>query len=295
MAQLKKGAFTRWLAKPEYRQYRQNFLRDGFLRLPRFFDGTVCDRITQEASAFYGRRGVAAEKADRTMNFHQESPAAQNVLKDPRLMEILGVLLSAPPVFFQSIYFNRGSEQNAHSDYIYLSTNPDFHLCGVWTACEDIAEEAGPLIYYPGSHRLPMQNVKDRYRERIDAVRQEMHAKEAELLDRYKSRRGITKESLLTCYFYDQWLDEIYAALKAGKFKKQTFMVNKGDVMIWHANLVHGGSPVKNKDRTRKSLVAHYLTEAVVEYFDMTYVDAQTTLSPKNLDRDRPAVLQVKP
>jgi hypothetical protein len=140
-----------------------------------------------------------------------------------------------------------------------------------------------------------MKNVKDRYRERIAAVRQEMQAKEAELLDRYKSRRGITKESLLTCYFYDQWLDEIYAALEAGKFQKQTFMVNKGDVLIWHANLVHGGSPVKNKNRTRKSLVAHYLTEAVVEYFDMTYVDAQTTLSLKNLDRDRPAVLQVKP
>jgi len=65
--------------------------------------------------------------------------------------------------------------------------------------------------------------------------------------------------------------------------------------LIWHANLVHGGSPMKNRNLTRKSLVAHHLTQAVIEYFDMTYVDAQTTLSLKNLNRDRPAVLQVRP
>src|SRR6516165_6315029 len=254
------GASALMLAKPEHRWYRHDFHRDGFLQLPRFVEGRVCDRITEEASAFYGRRGVAAEKADRTMNFHQESPTATKVLNDPRLLEILGALLSAPPVFFQSIYFNRGSEQNAHSDYIYLSTTPDFHMCGVWMACEDIAADAGPLIYYPGSHRLPMQNVKDRYRDRVATIRSQIATCEAKLIEQYKNRRQITNETLLTCFFYDKWLDEIYAALEAGQFQKQTYVAKKGDVLIWHANLVHGGSPMKNRNLTRKSLVVHYLT-----------------------------------
>ena len=29
-------------------------------------------------------------------------------------------------------------------------------MCGVWTALEDIDEECGPLIYYPGSHKWPI-------------------------------------------------------------------------------------------------------------------------------------------
>ena len=57
------GASALMLAKPEHRWYRHDFHRDGFLQLPRFVEGRVCDRITEEASAFYGRRGVAAGSA----------------------------------------------------------------------------------------------------------------------------------------------------------------------------------------------------------------------------------------
>ena len=34
-----------------------------------------------------------------------------------------------------------------------------------------------------------------------------------------------------------------------------------GDVLIWHAQLLHGGSPIKAADQTRTSLVTHYWTE----------------------------------
>jgi ectoine hydroxylase-related dioxygenase (phytanoyl-CoA dioxygenase family) len=290
-----KAALRRILVKARHRQYRQAFDRDGFLKLPGFCPRSVCAQIVSESEEFYKRQGVAPAKADRTMNLHQESPAARMVLTDQRLLEIVSALLGAPAVFLQSIYFNRGSEQNAHSDYIYMSTNPDFHVCGFWMACEDIAEDSGPLIYYPGSHKLPIQNVKDRYRDRIARVQKEIQEHETELLAHYGPRMGKTKETLLTCFFYDCWLEEIHAALKAGNFQQQTLLAKKGDVLIWHTNLVHGGSPVKNKARTRKSLVAHYLTEAVVEYFDMNYVDSQNKLSLQKIDHHRPAVLQVRP
>ena len=32
----------------------------------------------------------------------------------------------------------------------------------------------------------------------------------------------------------------------------------RGQALIWHGSLVHGGSPVKNPARTRQSLVVHY-------------------------------------
>lgn len=40
--------------------------------------------------------------------------------------------------------------------------------------------------------------------------------------------------------------------------KEQRFRANKGDVLIWHADLAHGGAPIKDRSRTRLSLVAHY-------------------------------------
>lgn len=36
------------------------------------------------------------------------------------------------------------------------------------------------------------------------------------------------------------------------------YLPKKGDILFWHANLVHGGSPIKNNELTRKSIVGHY-------------------------------------
>ena len=37
--------------------------------------------------------------------------------------------------------------------------------------------------------------------------------------------------------------------------------VKKGDIIIWHANLIHGGSKRNNINLTRKSVVMHYFFE----------------------------------
>ena len=29
-------------------------------------------------------------------------------------------------------------------------------MVGIWVALEDVDEECGPLVYYPGSHKLPI-------------------------------------------------------------------------------------------------------------------------------------------
>ena len=56
---------------------------------------------------------------------------------------------------FQTINFLKGSEQQAHSDSIHMSTFPQGYLIAAWFALEDISLEQGPLSYFPGSHRLP--------------------------------------------------------------------------------------------------------------------------------------------
>ena len=36
------------------------------------------------------------------------------------------------------------------------------------------------------------------------------------------------------------------------------FRPKKGDVLLWHADLVHGGAPRERAELTRQSLVTHY-------------------------------------
>lgn len=39
---------------------------------------------------------------------------------------------------------------------------------------------------------------------------------------------------------------------------KVDFYARKGDVFIWHANLIHGGNPVLGPKFIRKIMVLHY-------------------------------------
>lgn len=40
------------------------------------------------------------------------------------------------------------------------------------------------------------------------------------------------------------------------------FHARKGDVFVWNAQLLHGGSPIADRGRTRRSVVFHYFSES---------------------------------
>ena len=50
----------------------------------------------------------------------------------------------------------------------------------------------------------------------------------------------------------------LHSMAKEAGLQKDRFLAKKGDVLIWSASLMHGGSPVESPIRTRKSLVTHY-------------------------------------
>ena len=57
-----------------------------------------------------------------------------------------------------------------------------------------------------------------------------------------------------TAYMYEQ------AGLRA--LRAETFAARKGDVFIWSAYLMHGGSHIADSSRTRRSIVFHYFAES---------------------------------
>jgi hypothetical protein len=99
----------------------------------------------------------------------------------------------------------------------------------VWVAFEDADDENGAVHYYPGSHRLPDYDFLCPGRD------EELHAFIDELIPAY----GLEKE---------------LAYLK------------RGQALIWAANLLHGGEPVGDPERTRKSQVTHCYFEGCSYY-----------------------------
>ena len=77
----------------------------------------------------------------------------------PKVLELLRFLHRREPIPFQTLNFLVGTEQSAHSDAFHFSSLPAGFMCGVWIALEDVTEDNGPLVYYPGSHHLPELRV----------------------------------------------------------------------------------------------------------------------------------------
>jgi len=64
--------------------------------------------------------------------------------------------------------------------------------------------------------------------------------------------------------------DRIAELIREKQLQKQDFIARRGDVLIWHANLLHGGNPIRRKDATRRSLVCHYFAEGAICYHEMS-------------------------
>lgn len=140
---------------------------------------------------------------------------------------------------FQTLNFPVGTQQPAHSDAVHFSSQPERFMCGVWVAFEDIHPDAGPLEYYPGSHRWPiLSNV-------------------------LVGRRGWGQPlASAQTPFEDAWS----AMVAAAGLAPERFMARKGQALIWAANLLHGGSRQADATRTRWSQVTHYFFDDCIYY-----------------------------
>lgn len=147
---------------------------------------------------------------------------------------LLGKLYGREAFPFQTLNFPVGTQQDAHTDIVHFSSQPEKFMCGVWIALEDVHADAGPLFYYPGSHRWPVMNNS--------------------LIGR--KGRGQTLNSA-----QDPFAEAWAALVEAEGAEQEVFLARKGQALIWCANLLHGGSVQVEPRLTRWSQVTHY-------YFD---------------------------
>lgn len=178
---------------------------------------------------------------------HSHIAAARELYLDARLHEFAGLVMGDDVLAIQSLYFEYGSEQAIHRDPIVVPTGAHGHLLAAWIALEEIVPECGPLVYVPRSHHLPYYEFSPG-EYRFDG-----------------SRMGADEANAAMRFFDDQ-------CAKFG-LAPRAFTARKGDVLFWHASLAHGGSPVLDPARTRRSFVVHFSIAATYPRRDIRLAD----------------------
>jgi ectoine hydroxylase len=231
---------------PEIQSSLKNWSENGFVVLPNFLNNAETDAINSEIENLLLYKKVDFNYTNRKIMFaFHQSGIIKDIVYKPELLKILNFLLGREVLPFQSINFLKGSEQKAHSDTIHMATYPLGNLVAAWVALEDTNVDNGPLFYYPGSHKLPYVLNPD-------------------------FNTGNTKFTIGD-NAYKNYESKIEEVIKVNNLKKADFYAKKGDVFIWHANLLHGGNPVLDKNATRKSMVIHYFAKDVICYHEITH------------------------
>lgn len=222
----------------------------GYIAAEGFFTADAVAALNAEIDRLAGSGEIREHHLDpRFMNVHRSSPAARALAENPRVLELIELILGRPAGLFQTICFLRGSQQEAHSDAFHMMTEPPGFLVGVWIALEDIDEGAGPVFYLPGSHRLPYLMSED---------------------------LGLDDPSpFVIADKGDAYVNRMRAIVAEHDAEPLTFTAKAGDVLFWHHNLTHGGSAVTRPGATRRSLVGHYFADRVLCYHEVTERAAQ--------------------
>jgi ectoine hydroxylase-related dioxygenase (phytanoyl-CoA dioxygenase family) len=202
----------------------EKYNNDGYLVVKSLIDNETIDKIVEEIYEKHPENKNSNRIADAWKQYDSIGYLAFN----KKIINILNHLYNKKPIPFQTLNFYSGTEQRVHSDQIHFCSEPINLMCGVWIALEDVSMDSGPLIYYPGSHKLPFYTMQ---------------------------RLGIETGN------YGEYENKIEQKINKFGLAPKYGNIKKGDIIIWQANLVHGGSKRNNMNLTRKSIVIHYFFE----------------------------------
>lgn len=219
----------------------EHLLRWGFCILPEQLPAKLIDQFwgSVEAAITSGELRYKAGSSDRVHNAHRLR-AGRKIWLFPPVVDFLRRHFRDEPCACQTLTYPNGSEQRPHQDTIHLTSYPSGFMCGVWIALQDVVPDSGELVVYPGSHLAP--------RLRAGAL-------------------GLAKvDTDYSSYvIFDKAVQDL---LRKHGYQPALYRPKAGEILIWHENLIHGGSPRRRRDLSRKSIVSHYFARGGIAYYD---------------------------
>lgn len=230
-----------------------DWLSDGYVIIPGAVDPRVIDRVLNDLERVWNEgdprilvalstsRSARVSSPDyvatkhKLLDTHAYFRSVLDAIFAPVIARFLRLVFEHHPICTQTLGFRLGSEQGMHRDTAYVVMNEPLKLAASWIALEDIHPGSGALQFIHGGHRLPEYRFSGEYKHwKVGRDPAEDHDRQYELMIEEAAKRGLPTKQ---------------------------FIAKRGDVLIWAADLPHGGSPVTDPTLTRKSLVAHYCPE----------------------------------
>ena len=152
---------------------------------------------------------------------------------DKQISDVLSIISgSSNHTLWQNMFFDKSTGTVEHQDHYYLDTDPPGSLIGTWYALEDIHPDSGCFFVIPKSHKGSVISHKNST-SNIEGIK-------ALVSEHDQMRRGIIN------------------LIRERKYKYKALPLNKGDVLFWHPNTIHGAYKNKNPKYSRKSFTAHF-------------------------------------
>jgi phytanoyl-CoA hydroxylase len=213
----------------------KNIIENGYTIIQNCSNTETIDKFVNDFNNTYGIIDT------RVVNFHSHNNNTLDLVCNSYIDTLLSTMFGTKQTVYTSLTFGKGTQQGIHRDTPHFYTNPIDQYFGVWYALEDIKIESGPLMYYKNGHLLNIPNGYDIYNELYNDS-EKTHSKIDCCLQKYNL---IVSEA---CKEHK---------LESVNIESITQPLNKGDVIVWHPKLPHGGSFIINKELTRKSIVTH--------------------------------------
>jgi len=218
----------------------ENFIKNGYVILKNVISEKFCNSLVNDFFRIINSNDFKKNpkyfhynKSPRIIEGWKKSNYIKKLCFEKKIISFLRFMYEKEPVPVSTINFLKGTEQPLHSDYIHFGSLPELYLAGVWFALEKVDLTNGPLTICPKSHKLKVIDFTD-LKLKIPKTTNEL-------------KSNYTK--------YEKYLMK---TINKKKLKTKKIRLDKGDALIWAANLLHGGSKIKNEKKTRLSQVIHY-------------------------------------
>lgn len=223
------------------------FKKNGYIVL----SNAVQNKLVQECkrdlenAAEIGYQGYKDGSSQRLEQLHDKYESIRKLWQHETVTRYLTILFDTPPRPCQTLGYVYGSQQELHQDTIHLTPFPRGYMCGVWVALEDVQVNSGELMVIPESHNFKRILMKD-------------------------ASCPTVKKPEDWNTFSDTVLPVLRDMTAKSGLKPIPYLAKAGDILIWHENLMHGGSTRKDPSITRKSIVSHYFADGAIAYYDST-------------------------
>lgn len=219
-----------------------SWVKDGVVHLKNFIPEALIDAYHEcwldwHSVAKMSGRSIKRPGGWASPTPYMAIPEIKNVSLYPPLMRQLESLIGEAVGLHLNLTGWVSTERTAHVDSYLNPPQVNAWYLATWIALDQVHPDSGPFQYIAGSHRWPPMR-----RERVLA---KLTPEEA------KSPAWPSIAERIVTPAYDEEI-----ARRGATWTE--FLGAKGDVLIWHANLVHRGSEPKDKSRYRKTLISHY-------------------------------------